>query len=61
MARLDMPPRTRSAARALQPLGIVWAELRIIVQLDVEIVLDVLFKAELVVDEVGWNRRRRAH
>lgn len=58
LARLDVTSWTRGAARTLQTLGVVGADLRVVVQLDAEVGLDVVLEAELVVDKVGGRRRR---
>lgn len=56
-----MAPGTRRTARTLQPFDVVWTQLRVVVELDVEVILDVLLKAEFVVDKVGRYGRRNAH
>lgn len=53
LARLDVTSWTRGAARTLQTLGVVGADLCVVVQLDAEVGLDVVLEAELVVDKVG--------
>ncbi|KAI3489738.1 hypothetical protein L1887_46109 [Cichorium endivia] len=58
LARLDVASWTRGTTRTLQTLGVVGADLRVVVQLDAEVGLDVVLEAELVVDKVGGRRRR---